>query len=205
MDDKLSYIDIGILVVLILLSLRGLWQGLIRGLTSFLGIALGVFFASRFYQEVGHWFSQNIYNFGAKEINFLIGFLVLITLIWAICLMIGETIFRMVKFTPLAILDWALGLLFGFAKAFLITSVIVFGITQIGWLKSFSQNLEQNSLLFPIMKKLSIHIMNLDSIKEIKENLDDISGISDSDNIKKQVNKLKDDAESVLKNLDPQK
>lgn len=199
--DKVSYADIGILVVLVLLSLRGLWQGLIRSLASFLGIALGVFFASRFYQEVGLWFSENIYNFKAQEINFLIGFLVLITLIWAICLMIGETISRVVNFTPLAVLDRALGLLFGFAKAFLITSVIVFGITQIGWLKNFSQNLEQDSSLFPAMKKLSIKIMNLDSVKEIKQNLNDMGKILDSHTMEA----IEESVKSTLTNPTPQK
>ena len=61
--DKLSYIDIGILILLILLSLKGIWQGIIRGLASFLGILLGIFFASRYYNEVGNWFAQSIYDF----------------------------------------------------------------------------------------------------------------------------------------------
>lgn len=172
--ENLSYADAGIVVVLVLLSIRGIWQGLIRGSASFLGIILGVFYASRFYQNVGEWFAKTLYDFQSPEINYLIGFLILITIIWAACLVIGEIVFRMIKLTPLTALDGALGLLFGFAKAFVIISVIIFGISQVGWLKNFSQNLENKSSLFPIMKKLAIDIMNLEPAQEIKENLNDM-------------------------------
>lgn len=172
--ENLSYADAGIVVVLVLLSIRGIWQGLIRGSASFLGIILGVFYASRFYQNVGEWFAKTLYDFQSPEINYLIGFLILITIIWAACLVIGEIVFRMIKLTPLTALDGALGLLFGFAKAFVIISVIIFGISQVGWLKNFSQNLESKSSLFPIMKKLAIDIMNLEPAQEIKENLNDM-------------------------------
>ncbi|TLD97773.1 CvpA family protein [Helicobacter jaachi] len=169
--DKLSYIDIGILVLLLLLSIKGIWQGIIRGLASFLGILLGIFFASRFYNNVGEWFARSIYDLGSLELNALVGFLILITLIWALCLFIGEIVFRMVKFTPLAVVDSALGLLFGFCKSFLLISIIVFGISQIGWLKNFSQNIEQNSSIFPLMKSLAVRIMNLQQVQEAQENL----------------------------------
>lgn len=172
--DKLSYIDIGILILLILLSLKGIWQGIIRGLASFLGILLGIFFASRYYNGVGNWFAQSIYDFNSSDLNALVGFLITITLIWASFLLIGEIISRVVKFSPLAVLDGALGLIFGFCKAFLLISIIVFGISQIGWLKSFSQNIEQNSLIFPMMKNLAVHIMNLKKVQEITNSVENL-------------------------------
>ncbi|WP_295739364.1 CvpA family protein [uncultured Helicobacter sp.] len=181
--DKFSYIDIGIIVLLILLSLKGIWQGIIRGLASFLGILLGIFFASRFYDGLGEWFAINIYNLGSPELNALVGFVIIITLIWAGFLLLGEILFRMVRFTPLVSVDAALGLAFGFCKAFLLLSIIVFGISQIAWLKNFSQNVEQNSSIFPMMKNLSIKIMNLEQIQEVKENL----------NLEKKLNNAEDE------------
>ncbi|RDU59054.1 CvpA family protein [Helicobacter marmotae] len=172
--DSLSYIDIGILALLVLLAIKGIWQGIIRGLSSLLGIALGIFFASRYYMNVGEWFAHNIYNLNSAEINALVGFLILIILIWSAFLLVGECLFRMLKFTPLGVLDGALGLVFGFAKAFLLISLIVFGITKIGWLKDFSQNIERNSSIFPVMKKLAIHIMNLEQVQEVKDNLNNM-------------------------------
>ncbi|TLD80549.1 CvpA family protein [Helicobacter sp. MIT 05-5293] len=197
--DKLSYIDIGILVVLILLSIKGIWQGIIRGLASFLGILLGIFFASRYYTSMGDWFARTLYDFNTPEINALIGFLITITLIWAIFLLLGEFLFRILRFTPLGVLDGALGLIFGFCKAFLIISIIVFGITQIEWLKNFSQNMEQNSSLFPLMKKLSIQIMNLDQVQEVKENLGNINTQTLTDTIQESVENVKDKVEATAK------
>lgn len=199
--DKLSYIDVGILVVLILLSIKGIWQGIIRGLASFLGILLGIFFASRYYASAGDWFAHTLYNFNIPEINALIGFLIIITLIWAIFLLLGEILFRLVKFTPLAVIDRALGLTFGFCKAFLIISIIVFGISQIEWLKNFSQNVERNSLLFPLMKKLSIQIMNLDQMQEVKENLENINAQTLTDTIQEGVEEVKDKVETTAKEV----
>lgn len=199
--DKLSYIDVGILVVLILLSVKGIWQGIIRGLASFLGILLGIFFASRYYASMGDWFAHTLYNFNMPEINALIGFLIIITLTWAIFLLLGEILFRLVKFTPLAVIDGALGLAFGFCKAFLIISIIVFGISQIEWLKSFSQNVERNSSLFPLMKKLSIQIMNLDRVQEVKENLENINTQTLTNTIQEGVEEVKDKVETTAKEV----
>ena len=190
--DKFSYIDIGIIVLLILLSLKGIWQGIIRGLASFLGILLGIFFASRFYDGLGEWFAINIYNLGSPELNALVGFVIIITLIWAGFLLLGEILFRMVRFTPLVSVDAALGLAFGFCKAFLLLSIIVFGISQIAWLKNFSQNVEQNSSIFPMMKNLSIKIMNLEQIQEVKENL----------NLEKKLNNAEDEVKNLSENLE---
>lgn len=190
--DKFSYIDIGIIVLLILLSLKGIWQGIIRGLASFLGILLGIFFASRFYDGLGEWFAINIYNLGSPELNALVGFVIIITLIWAGFLLLGEILFRMVRFTPLVSVDAALGLAFGFCKAFLLLSIIVFGISQIAWLKNFSQNVEQNSSIFPMMKNLSIKIMNLEQIQEVKENL----------NLDKKLNNAEDEIKDLSENLE---
>ena len=190
--DKFSYIDIGIIVLLILLSLKGIWQGIIRGLASFLGILLGIFFASRFYDGLGEWFATNIYNLGSPELNALVGFVIIITLIWAGFLLLGEILFRMVRFTPLVSVDAALGLAFGFCKAFLLLSIIVFGISQIAWLKNFSQNVEQNSSIFPMMKNLSIKIMNLEQIQEVKENL----------NLDKKLNNAEDEIKDLSENLE---
>lgn len=190
--DKFSYIDIGIIVLLILLSLKGIWQGIIRGLASFLGILLGIFFASRFYDGLGSWFAINIYNLGSPELNALVGFVIIITLIWAGFLLLGEILFRMVRFTPLVSVDAAFGLAFGFCKAFLLLSIIVFGISQIAWLKNFSQNVEQNSSIFPMMKNLSIKIMNLEQIQEVKENL----------NLDKKLNNAEDEIKDLSENLE---
>lgn len=188
-----SYIDVGILILLVLISIKGIWQGLIRGLASFLGILLGVFFASRFYAHVGEWFASSIYDLHSVELHALVGFLLTLTLIWALFLFLGELLARMIRLTPLAVLDYAFGLLFGFCKAFLIISIIAFGVSQINWLKNFSQNLEQNSTLFPLMKNLSIHIMNLEQIQEIKTNLNDMQN-----NIQEGV---KQEAEHLKENL----
>lgn len=190
--DKFSYIDIGIIVLLILLSLKGIWQGIIRGLASFLGILLGIFFASRFYDGLGEWFATNIYNLGSPELNALVGFVIIITLIWAGFLLLGEILFRMVRFTPLVSVDAAFGLAFGFCKAFLLLSIIIFGISQIAWLKNFSQNVEQNSSIFPMMKNLSIKIMNLEQIQEVKENL----------NLDKKLNNAEDEIKDLSENLE---
>ena len=195
--DKFSYIDIGIIVLLILLSLKGIWQGIIRGLASFLGILLGIFFASRFYDGLGSWFAINIYNLGSPELNALVGFVIIITLIWAGFLLLGEILFRMVRFTPLVSVDAALGLAFGFCKAFLLLSIIVFGISQIAWLKNFSQNVEQNSSIFPMMKNLSIKIMNLEQIQEVKENLNLEKKL---ENAKEVGQKAMEEAENLMQN-----
>lgn len=200
--DKLSYIDIGMIVLIVLLSLKGIWQGIIRGLASFLGILFGVFFASRFYDGLGKWFATSIYNLGSPELNALIGFVIIIVLIWAGFLLLGEILFRIVRFTPLAGVDKAFGLLFGFCKSFLLLSIIVFGISQIAWFKNFSQNVEEHSSIFPIMKNLSIKIMNLEQIQEVKENLNFDRKLDNTlNNAKNEIKDLEQKTEKTKEEL----
>lgn len=196
---ELSYIDIGILVLLILLSIKGIWQGLIRGLASLLGILLGIFFASRFYEGTGNWFAENVYNLNSSELNSLVGFLILITFIWSAFLLLGELVSRTIKITPLAVLDGALGLIFGFIKSFLLISIIVFGVSQIAWLQNFSQSIETSSSLFPVMKQLAINIMNLDQVQEIKENLNlnTDSLQNGAENIKQEVQEMVEKTQKI--------
>lgn len=199
--EGLSYVDIGIFVLLILLSIKGIFQGIIRGLASFLGILLGIFFASRFYHSTGEWFADTIYNLNSPEVSALIGFLILITFIWAFCVIVGEILYRIVHFTPLAALDKALGLLFGFCKAFLLLSIVVFGISQIGWLKNFSQSIEQHSSFFPAMKNLAIYIMNLEQIQELTKDLEKPSTDKIEQTITEGVNKISKPVEETKEEL----
>lgn len=196
--DKLSYIDAGIISLLILLSLRGIWQGFVAGLASLLGILLGVFFASRFYHELGGWIATNIYDLTSPELNALVGFLIIFILIWSVFSVLGA-MFSLKRIALLRGVDNILGLALGFCKAFILLSIIIFGISQINWLKNFSQNLEQNSALFPVMKNLAVKIMNLEQVQEVKDNLNpmtnNLSPIQDS--LKEGVQKAVESAESL--------
>lgn len=172
--NSFTYIDIGIIVVVMLMGIKGIWQGMIRGLASLLGILFGVIVASRFYNDAGEIFASVIYDFGSVELNALVGFIILLLGVWVVILCIGEVIYKVVKFTPLAFLDGALGFVLSSLKAFLFVSIIVFGISQINWLNNLNQKLSNNSYLYPAMKSVAMAIMNLEQIQQAKQNLQNI-------------------------------
>lgn len=196
---SLNYIDIGILVLLVLISIKGIWQGFVRGGASFLGIGIGIFLASseKLYKIVGGAFQNHIYDFQSKEIHALIGFLIILIVVWAGFLLLGEIVARFSRFSPSGVIDGIFGLIFGFCKAFLIISIIVFGVSQIEWLKDFSQKVKNESSVFSEMGEIGMMIMNLSPEKLNELTKDSASDMKDK--AKDKANEIKNKAQEAIK------
>ncbi|MCF6201477.1 MAG: CvpA family protein [Hydrogenimonas sp.] len=161
----MNWFDIVTGSLILLIGLKGLFNGLIKELAGLVGIVLGVWLASLFAAEFGAWLGRNFINIDSQSALNMIGFLSLLALIWTGCIIAGLIIAKLVSLSGLGIADRILGLIFASAKVFIIIAVIVYALYNIEIVRKNSTNITENSLLFPLFIKTGETIVHIDTDK----------------------------------------
>ncbi|WP_394976604.1 CvpA family protein [uncultured Helicobacter sp.] len=172
--EHISYIDICLLILVVLLSAKSIYQGFVRSFGSFIGLLIGIFLAARFNAKSGEIFGTHVYNF-SPQINAILAFVIVLSVVWLLAIFVSEIITRRLHNTVIERLDRSLGLIFGFCKSFVLVAIVAFGVTQISFVHNFVQKMEQESFLYPIMKSFAVAIMNLDIVNETTKTLGDMT------------------------------
>ncbi|PAF41588.1 CvpA family protein [Helicobacter sp. 11S03491-1] len=167
----MGYIDLILTVIIIVIGLRGFYNGFINEISGVIGIILGVFFASRFAGRMGDWFSSDVYNFHSPSVASLIGFVIILAVIWIAFLILGIIISKFIKISDFGIIDKTLGFIFSCCKIFLIIGFILYGISNLNFMKDFQKYMKQNSKIYTIMNTISSSIMKLQIVQETTNNI----------------------------------
>ncbi|MFC1857792.1 CvpA family protein [Thermodesulfobacteriota bacterium] len=115
-------LDILISVIIGFCLIRGIFRGLVKELSSIIGVFAGFYFAYTYYPEVAKLLSRWISNEGYLNIlSFLIVFCGLVLIIG----ILGIVIRYLLKITFLGWVDRICGAGFGFMKGILIVSVLL--------------------------------------------------------------------------------
>lgn len=162
----MGFIDIVLIVVIVAIGLRGFYNGLINELSGILGIVLGIFFGSRFAGSMGDWFTQSVHNFNSHSVANLIGFVIILVVIWGFFLIAGLIVSKIIKVSNFVIVDKILGFVFSSCKIFLVVGFIFYGISRPDFMKSFNVHMYENSKIYRIMESISSLIIKLPSVQE---------------------------------------
>jgi membrane protein required for colicin V production len=142
----MNLLDLGILVVLLLLALRGYWRGLLQEISVILGLVIGLIFAAHYYLQlarlVGQWLHTPLYS---RIVSFLI---ILILVYWLIRLA-GNFLHRFVAAIFLGSLDRLLGGFFAVLKGCVILGFL---LTVIAMVVPKDSKLLQESRTAPYIK-----------------------------------------------------
>lgn len=163
-----AYFDIIIIAIIVILALKGLFSGFIRETCSMLGIIGGVLVASRYSGAVGDLINDLI-AIESQTLRNLIGFMLILALIWVGFLVIAEILVRFATFIKLGKLDKVLGVGIAAVKIFLVVSIILFTFSKMNFLSNFTANLAQNSLCYPVMIKIGNFIVKTDFAQDLSE------------------------------------
>ncbi|MCI5968404.1 CvpA family protein [Helicobacter sp.] len=172
-----SWFDGIVGILILLLAIRGVMNGFIREFFGLAGIVGGVYVASVYSGSVGVWISANVYAFKNPSAMTLIGFLVLLVVIWVSALLIAEVLQKLVRLSALSAVDRLFGFVFGALKVFVIFSIIIAALTNVQFVRSFIESKTQNSYLYPMLKSTGEAIIKLDFVQDAKpvlENLDKV-------------------------------
>lgn len=116
----MNQIDIFVVVFMIIFGLIGLKTGLLKNIFSFIGIITGIFFASKYYDDLAVYFSK----FGWFDVfTSIVSFLSIVLVFYFAATYIAGKISN--ANTVTSFIDKILGVAFGIFQALLITSIIL--------------------------------------------------------------------------------
>ncbi len=122
----MNALDIAICIIGGFCVVRGLFRGIIKEITSIVGVFIGFYGAYTYYPVLARWLSQLITN---KSYLYIISFFVAFTLIFLAIGFIGVILKHIFKATALGWADRVLGGTFAVVKAVLIVSVLLIALT----------------------------------------------------------------------------
>lgn len=193
----MGYIDLILIIIIVVIGLRGFYNGFVNEVSGVLGIVLGVFFASRFASAMGEWITASVYDFKTPSIATLIGFVIILAVIWVAFLIIGVILSRFIKITDFSIIDKTLGFIFSCCKIFLIIGFILYAGSKPKFMQNFNVYLEQNSKIYSMMYTVSGAILKIPSVQETLNGTKQVSKKAQEDGSEK-LQKAIDNASEEL-------
>lgn len=182
-----NYIDIGVIVVVLILAIRGMQNGLIQETAALIGFVLGIYLATKYFSLGAEYLAYTGLKFENESISWILSFIIILSLIWVLCIVIGAVISRFVVIMPsLNMINYFGGYLFAALKYFLILSAILYGLSQVEFLKKPISDNFKTTATYPIMMEIAQKIMNFETFQEMKKEM--------TKNTSKIINKSKEDA-----------
>lgn len=158
----IDYFDILLVVVIFLLSLKGVLDGFIKELFSIIGVIGGIFIASSYAETLGGFISSNIISMKNESASVFLAFLVVLTFIWVVSIFLGKLFDGMIKLNARnENLDRTLGFLFGGVKIFLVFATIFYAFYTINSTKKVLERYVKGSKIFPVMIETGAHIIKI--------------------------------------------
>ncbi len=154
----MNIFDIIVVVILAYCVIRGIFRGLLKELSSIIGVFAGFYAAYTYYTVVARPLSRWISHTGYLN---LASFLIIFCIVFLVISMVGVIINYLLKLAFLGWFDRLAGALFGAVKAVLIVSVLLIALTT--FLPKDSPILK-NSLLSPHIALVSEKMVRVDSI-----------------------------------------
>ena len=188
--DFITWFDIIIIAVVIILGIKGIINGLIKEVFGLIGIIGGVIIASRNANLVGDLISLYIYQL-SDSAEFFFGFLLALLVFWFVCLMLGNLLSKMLKMSGLGFVDRLLGFFVGAAKIFLVLAILAAIVSKISVLNQKISPFFEGSKVYPILLSAGQFIMAMD-VSKVKESVESGQIV---------VPELLDSAERVEENL----
>lgn len=198
----MNYIDIIVLVVIAVLSIKGLQNGLIHELISIVGIILGIYLAASFYTSLGEFFGDNL-NITNNAVMEVIGFILILSIVWIVSVAIGSILSKFFSFGAFTILNYFGGFIFAFLKYAVILSVIVYTLAQLSFLKTYVNSTISKTYSYPYLYGLGHRVLSFESVQEIYKKLEEksVDTIKNkSEQIKKSLKDTKTKTEGILEN-----
>lgn len=168
--ENLNYVDLGVVVLVCLLGVKGFFSGLIREFFSFLGIVGGVYIASRHGNTMGYLISTNIYPIDNVAILTMAGFIVSLAMVWITCVVLAEILSKSFDLGGLGAVDGILGFAFSSGKIFLIFGTIFYSLSNVEFIHANLKRYTAGSVVYPLLIESGSFVIKTDSLMGLMEN-----------------------------------
>ncbi|WP_121022383.1 CvpA family protein [Helicobacter vulpis] len=163
----MDYIDLILVAVILVIGIRGFYNGFIDEVAGILGIVCGVYLGSRLAGHVGAWFSAHVHNFHSPSMESLVGFTLVLAGVWILFLIAGVVVSKAVSFSNLGAIDKVLGFVFACAKMYLVFAFLLYGASRFDFMKSLDTYLRAHSQFYPTMQEVASYVMQRPEIQEL--------------------------------------
>ncbi|MFC3846943.1 CvpA family protein [Helicobacter baculiformis] len=163
----MDYIDVALVAVILIVGIRGYYNGLIDEMAGILGIVCGVYLGSRYASNMGAFFSTHVHDFHSPSMESLIGFTSVLAGVWILFLIAGVVVSKAVSFSNLGVIDKALGFVFACAKMYLVFAFLLYGASRFDFMKSMDTYLHANSQFYPTMQEVASYVMQRPEIQKL--------------------------------------
>jgi len=157
-----NYFDIIASVIILLLGLKGIFNGFFKELFGLVGIIGGIFVASRMGESVGEYLNNLIFHFESQPAVSFMGFLTTLAGFWLVMISLGYIFKKLSSMSGLGPVDRFFGFVFGAGKFFFIAAIIAFAIHNVKALQSTLDDLMKTSVLYPVLVETGGYIMQID-------------------------------------------
>jgi membrane protein required for colicin V production len=151
----MNLLDLGIIVVLLLVGLRGYYRGLLQEISVVVGLVVGLVFAAHYYLKLARLISSYIHT---PLYSNIISFLIILVAVYWLIRIAGKMLQRFLSVIYLGSLDRLLGGAFGVLKGAVILGFLLAIITIS--LPSDSKLLKE-SVTAPYLKRLYSEVLVL--------------------------------------------
>jgi len=145
----MNSIDFGVIAIILLFLVRGVWVGFVRQLASLAALILGYLFAGRYYEQISPRLSSVI---PSPQLCFLVTYALLFLAVFFGVLALGFVLKKVMSISLLGWFDRFMGGIFGLVKAGVIITV---GFMVLSGMLSDSNPLITGSLAAPYLAKSS--------------------------------------------------
>ena len=168
--ENLNYFDVIVYSLVLLLGLKGLFNGFIKEFFGLFGIVGGVFVASRYSNEVGEIIGK-IFNITNSATLSLIGFIAAIAIFWVLVYFLGIILKKVLILSGLGVFDKVFGFIAGGGKIFLIFAIIVYAISNVSMIKKALPEVVTSSSIYPYLSATGEVIIKIDPVNVVTNNM----------------------------------
>jgi membrane protein required for colicin V production len=196
--------DAIILSITIILAIKGFFNGIIKEVSGLIGIVLGIYLGSTYYESAGEYINSSIFKIPNESAINIVGFVAVFVLTWLFVVVLGLILSKIIKVAQLGILDKIGGVIFSAGKFFIIVAVIVTMLSKIEAMHNQIEKWSQNSITYPYLIKTGEFVINIKpeevkkQVNSVKQQINEKVG----SDIAKKVEEAKDKiSKAIEKNL----
>lgn len=159
--EQFSWFDIITLGLILILAIKGIFNGFIKEVFGLLGIIGGIHFGLTYAQVVGNYIDTNLFVISNKSALFIVGLLTTLIAFWLFCIFLGYIFSKMISLSGQGILNSLAGFIVGGAKIFLIFSIIFAILSNVVFVQNWFNKFLNNSFMYPIFVETGTYIINI--------------------------------------------
>jgi membrane protein required for colicin V production len=160
--ENMTTLDVGIVAIVILLGLKGFFNGLFKELFGLIGIVGGVFVGTRLGYEAGIYINDNLLHLENPSVISVTGFLATLIIFWVGMTILGNFLSMLSSKSGLGGINRLLGFAFASVKIFLIFAVITHALLNVKVVADSMATKTEGSIVVPYLQEAGAYIVNAD-------------------------------------------